>query len=187
MFQFICRHTFSNAKLGKLNGFVTFDTFCPKLISMIVYTCKAHVTHTWYPCDIQLKPMWHSCEHIQYACDRITHFTWLHAWKNVEFCHLIPGKFCFWREVFAILRGKLTFLTQFLTIFQGHFAFLPALLDCDVSHTPPVYMQLCVFILYRNKGTEHTQRVWPTHSYVTNLFVFKLLIQHYDCHVFSTM
>ena len=60
----------------------------------------------------------------------------------------IPGKFCFWRKIFAILRGnssfrcflcvfffqkcikngnKFTFWTQFLTIFQGNFAFFPAL------------------------------------------------------------
>ena len=32
-----------------------------------------------------------------------------HALKNAEFGNLIPEKFCFWREIFAILRGYLSF------------------------------------------------------------------------------
>ena len=64
--------------------------------------------------------------------------------KDVEFGNLVPGKCCFWMEIFAILRvsvsfrwmltvfflqkvcRKFTFLTIFLTIFQGNFAFFPS-------------------------------------------------------------
>ena len=64
--------------------------------------------------------------------------------KNVELGNLIPGKCCFWREIFAILRGnkfiiqidilvfflqiflkigkKIPVLTKFVTIFQGNVA-----------------------------------------------------------------
>ena len=66
----------------------------------------------------------------------------------MEFDNLIPGKFCFWREIFAILKEivlfrwifwyfsynsvlkickKFIFLITFLTVFQGNFAFFPAL------------------------------------------------------------
>ena len=44
--------------------------------------------------------------------------------QNVEFVHLIPGKFCFWRETFAILRKTFIidgyfghFLTKFYVTF----------------------------------------------------------------------
>ena len=33
--------------------------------------------------------------------------------KNVKFGHLIPGEFCFWREIFAILRGIFLFRWMF--------------------------------------------------------------------------
>ena len=69
--------------------------------------------------------------------------------QNVEFGHLIPGKFCFWWEIFAILREhlslrwifwsfsyknvwkfvkKLTFLTIFWPYIPGKFCIFPALL-----------------------------------------------------------
>ena len=37
--------------------------------------------------------------------------------QHLEFGNLIPGTFCFWREIFAILRGNLSFgwIWSFLT------------------------------------------------------------------------
>ena len=60
--------------------------------------------------------------------------------QNVEFGNLIPGKFGFWKEIFAILRGNLDgYFCRFLTKISENlykkksyfvlkfFAFLPAL------------------------------------------------------------
>ena len=37
--------------------------------------------------------------------------------QNVEFGNLIPGKCCFWKEIFAILRGNLSFRWIFFIFF----------------------------------------------------------------------
>ena len=37
--------------------------------------------------------------------------------KNVEFGNLIPGKFCFWREILAILRDNVSFRWIFCSFF----------------------------------------------------------------------
>ena len=69
--------------------------------------------------------------------------------NNLEFGNFIPGKFCFWREIFAILRGNLSlrwifwcvFLVKksenlFVTMFPGnvHF-FQPCGLGIKLWHT----------------------------------------------------
>ena len=54
--------------------------------------------------------------------------------QNVEFGNLIPGKFCIWREIFAILRRNVslrcilhnTYFCLFLS-FEGNLPFCPAL------------------------------------------------------------
>ena len=55
--------------------------------------------------------------------------------QNVEFGHLIPGKFCFWREIFAILRGYLSFRWIFC-IFSS-LKMLPNLLTISILHPYP--------------------------------------------------
>ena len=51
---------------------------------------------------VSASALWvHQCIHSLF--NTLAH-TSMHG-QNVEFSHLIPGKFCFWREIFAILRG----------------------------------------------------------------------------------
>ena len=41
--------------------------------------------------------------------------------KNVEFGNLIPGKLCFWREIYAILRENISFRCIFLSFSDKKF------------------------------------------------------------------
>ena len=82
--------------------------------------------------------------------------------KNAEFGNLIPGKFCFWREIFAILRGNLSFrwifwyfssknfwkfvkyshfLCNFWPYSRESFEFFPALVTTTTYHVPSLALQ----------------------------------------------
>ena len=62
----------------------------------------------------------------------------LHACKkNVEFGNLIPGKICFWREIFAILRENLSFRWIFRS-----FSYNKSHFDNIFDHMPGKF---CIF------------------------------------------
>ena len=49
----------------------------------------------------------------------------MHGEKNAEFGNLIPGKCCFWREIFAILWWNLSFRWIHIHIFDIIFYLIP--------------------------------------------------------------
>ena len=54
------------------------------------------------------------------ACMNWTLLVGMHG-KNAEFGNLIPGKFCFWREIFAILKVNLSFRWIFWSFSSKYF------------------------------------------------------------------
>ena len=78
------------------------------LITDDVEEAETHATEYWAKTAVSLSP----------ACMD----------KFVEFGHLIHGKFCFWREIFPIMRGDLLFrfiFWSFSYIFDAIFDNIP--------------------------------------------------------------
>ena len=68
------------------------------------------------------------------------------AWKNVEFENLIPGKSCFWKENFAILR-KIHHLDGYFCLFLTKISeklYKIQIVDGNYDHIPGNF---CIFFL----------------------------------------
>ena len=61
----------------------------------------------------------HDCQ-VEQSKTKETYAT-AHAWENVEFGNLIPGKYCCWREIFSILRGNLSLGWKFQSFSYQNF------------------------------------------------------------------